>query len=150
MKSVRWGYSICLRMCASNMTSSSQMIDERTEVCVLANYIFFLSEQVNRQYRLLSRGGDVCLYSFDISSRTKPVLKVPLLCSTRWTVSCLDSLPKLALKIVFFSFTLPFIEQHKALQLWPASKSHQYADRGLPHIWTRGLASCHSACPPTG
>lgn len=51
MKSVVCGYSRCLRMCGLNMTSSSCLIDERTETHMVVNPIFFPSERAHRDTR---------------------------------------------------------------------------------------------------
>ena len=125
MKSVGWGYSVCLRMCASNMTSSCWMIHERSDACLLVSS--FLPNMLSS-----ITGEDRCFFIL-VAFNPEPnhFWRPLLLCSTRWTVSCLDSLDKLVLKI---SFSCPgLIQQHKELPLCPTSKSHQHADRTLGH-----------------
>lgn len=105
MKSVCWGYCVCLRMWGSNMTSSSWMIDERTDACVLAGCILFPSKHVKRHSGKLRRE------EMWHRIQNKPCLKV-----------------------------------ERATTPNPDSKINQFTDRGLPHIWARGLTSCHPVC----
>jgi len=63
----------------------------------------------------------------------------PLLCSTRWTVSCLDSLTKLVLKIPF-SFSFP----DNTLISWPsiypaAQRAATLSDLWIPTVCRQGF-----------
>lgn len=86
--------------------------------------IFFLSKHIKRHYENCVWEGDVCvLILFTSDPEPDHFWRFPLLCSTRWMVSCLDSLTKLVLTL----FLHLFFQLHKEL-LCLTSKFPQYAD----------------------